>query len=44
MRHEELYLSDALKALGELRQYLVSAKEEAFLSDPMRQSFVFTVS
>lgn len=41
MRHDELYLADALQAIGELREFLKEVTKEQFLADRFKQSFVF---
>ncbi len=41
MRHEELYLADALQALGELREYLSNHSREEFLADRFQQSYLY---
>ena len=41
MRHEDLYLTDALEAIRELREYLGGASQQEFLRDRFQQSFVF---
>ena len=41
MRHDDLYLEDALKAIAELREFLVGITREDFLVDRLKQSFVF---
>ncbi len=41
MRHDDLYLADALKAIQELREFLAGITREAFLADRLKQSFVF---
>ncbi len=41
MRHDDLYLADALQALGELREYLSNHPREEFLADRFQQSFLY---
>ena len=41
MRHDDLYLSDPLQALGELREYLSEHSREEFLADRFQQSFLY---
>ena len=41
MRHDGLYLDDALQAIRALREFLRTVTEEEFLADPLKQSFVF---
>jgi uncharacterized protein with HEPN domain len=41
MRHDSAYLRDALRAIGELEEFLGQTNREQFLSNRLEQSFVF---
>jgi len=41
MRHDDLYLADALQAPADLREYLSKHPQEEFLADRFQQSFLY---